>query len=411
MKVNRTQQIIIKNNPELDYLCHLTKNLYNYANYCIRRRFIKSGRFISAYTLIKIFSRINQVDYRALPTQTAQQTLILLEKNWKSFFKSIKDYKKNPDKYLGRPGLPKYKKKNGRSVAVFTNQQCRIKDGYIQFPRKIDFTVETTVDNLKQVRIIPQSTCYKVEIVYEKEVKQRETDKSRVIGIDIGLKNVATIVNNTGLRPVVVKGNVVKSINQFYNKKKARLQSIYDKQGIKSGSKMNLLTAKRNRKVNDQLHKISRLVIDYAIQNRIGRIIIGYNPKWKQRINIGKKNNQSFVQLPFLKLINQISYKGEDVSIETIQQEESHTSKCSFLDNESVKHHENYIGKRTSRGLFRTEKGYVINADVNAGLNIIRKSNPEAISSYLLGQDRGAGLVPFRRQPDKQDLLKLAKVA
>jgi len=411
VKVNRTQQIIIKNNPELDYLCHLTKNLYNYANYCIRRRFIKSGRFISAYTLIKIFSRINQVDYRALPTQTAQQTLILLEKNWKSFFKSIKDYKKNPDKYLGRPGLPKYKKKNGRSVAVFTNQQCRIKDGYIQFPRKIDFTVETTVDNLKQVRIIPQSTCYKVEIVYEKEVKQRETDKSRVIGIDIGLKNVATIVNNTGLRPVVVKGNVVKSINQFYNKKKARLQSIYDKQGIKSGSKMNLLTAKRNRKVNDQLHKISRLVIDYAIQNRIGRIIIGYNPKWKQRINIGKKNNQSFVQLPFLKLINQISYKGEDVSIETIQQEESHTSKCSFLDNESVKHHENYIGKRTSRGLFRTEKGYVINADVNAGLNIIRKSNPEAISSYLLGQDRGAGLVPFRRQPDKQDLLKLAKVA
>jgi len=420
VKVNRVERIIARDR-RIDVLCHLTKNLYNYANYIIRQEFIKTSkekeqglreyanwiRYQNLWQLVK-----DGDDYKALPSQTAQQTLRLLDKNWTAFFRAIKDWKISPSKYLSRPKLPHYKNKDGKAIAIFTNQQCHLKDGYVIFPKFLeDFKVKTTVNNLIQIRIVPQATNFVVEIVYQKEVIEEETNENTVIGIDIGLRNIVTITSNTGLRPVVAKGGVLKSCNQFYNKKKAKLQAIYDKQGIKTGKKLSLLTEKRNRKVNDQLHKISRFVIAYALLNKIGRVIVGYNPNWKQRINIGRRNNRSFCQLPFLKLIDQISYKGEEVGIETIKQEESHTSKCSFLDNEPIEHREVYLGKRRSRGLFRTAKGFVINADVNGSLNIIRKSNPELIDARKLGQDKGCGLYPVRlKQPYKQSLLKLANI-
>ena len=413
MKVNRVERIIIKD-KRLDNLCYLTKNLYNYANYIIRQEFItttkekEQGLREKAYWIRyqELYLKVkNSDDYKALPSQTAQQTLKLLDQNWTAFFRAIKDWKTTPSKYQSRPKLPHYKNKDGRAIAIFTNQQCKVKNGEIIFPKFLDgFTIKTTVDNLQQVRVVPQATNFIIEIIYQKEVIKKEVDGDKIIGVDVGMRNIATITNNTGLRPVVVKGNVLKSINQFYNKKRAKFQEVYDKQKIKSGKKLSLLTEKRNRKVDDQIHKISRFMINYATQNKVGKIIIGYNPNWKQRINIGKRNNQFFVQLPFLKLINQIDYKGVEVGIITIKQEESHTSKCSFLDNESIEHHEVYLGKRISRGLFRTAKGIVINADVNGSLNIIRKSNPEAICESRLGRDRGTGLVPVRlSQPYKQN--------
>lgn len=416
MKVNRTQRIIIITNPELDRVCRLTKNLYNYANYCIRRRFIKSGRFISAYTLIKIFVRTNQPDYRALPAQTAQQVLLLLEKNWKSFFRSIKDYKKNPDKYLGRPGLPRYKKKNGKSIAVFTNQQCRIEDGYIRFPKKIDFTVKTTVDNFKQVRIVPQMSCYVVEIVYEKEVIPEEgLDEQAVLGVDLGLNNFATVVNNIGEKPFVINGKTVKSYNQFYNKRKAHLQSIV-MQGkeITKGTVIPLterikhLLHRRNNKITDFMHKASKFVVDYAVEHKIGTIIIGDFSDSKQGCRLGKRTTQNFVSIPHYKFVRQVEYKAEEVGIKVKLQNEAYTSKCSFLDNEDIKKHESYAGRRISRGLFKTSDDRVINADCNGGYNIIKKVVPNAFAEGI----EGVGLHPFRiAYPDKQNLLKLAKVA
>lgn len=417
MKVNRVERIIIKD-KRLDTLCFLTKNLYNYANYIIRQEFIATSkekerglkeranwiRYQELYKKVK-----DTIDYKSLPSQTAQQTLKLLDKNWLSFFKSIKDWKRNPDKYLGRPKLPRYKRKNGRAIAIFTNQQCKLQDGWILFPKFLKgFKVKTTVDNFQQIRIIPQATNFIIEIVYSKEVSEKKSDKKRIIGIDLGMRNIATITSNIGLRPIVCKGGILKSINQFYNKKKAKLQQIYDKQGIETGKKMQILTEKRNRKIDDQMHKISRFVVDYALQNEIGKIVFGYNPNWKQRINIGRRNNQSFVQIPFLKLIDQVNYKAEELNIEVAKQEESYTSKCSFLDNEAIEHHETYLGRRISRGLFKTEKGFIINCDVNGSLNIIRKSNPETIFARELLRDRGIGLMPLRiTYPYKQNLLKL----
>lgn len=376
-----TERIQLRKTTQFSYLCHLSKNLYNYANYYIRQEFFYLGNWLRYYDLWYILK--DKESYRKLPSQTSQQTLKLLEKNWKSFFNSYREWKTHPEKYQGRPKPPRYKKKNGECIAIFTNQQCRIKKGYLHFPKKTLLPpIKTRIKNrLHQVRIIPKGRYYILEIIYEKEVKDLNLDKDRVIGIDLGLKNIVTIVNNAGLKPVIIKGGILKSINQFYNKQLSKYKSIKDKQGIKFETKrLQKLTQKRNNKIDDVFHKISRKIADYCIYNNFGTIIIGYNRTWKQKINLGKINNQNFVQIPFFKLINQIKYKSELVSIEFFRDDESFTSKCSFLDKEPIKKHKRYVGRRISRGLFRTKRGILINADVNAGYNIVKKAVPNAIS-------------------------------
>jgi len=202
-----------------------------------------------------------------------------------------------------------------------------------------------------------------------------------------------TIVNNAGLKPVVIKGGVVKSINQFYNKAHAKYKSIKDKQDLASETKrLQNLTRKRNNKIHDLFHKISRIVIGYCITHDIGTIAIGYNKAWKQGARLGKRNTQQFVQVPFLKLVKQICYKGRLLGVNIVLVREDYTSKCSFIDGESVEKHEKYLGQRFSRGLFRTMTGVLINADVNAGYNIIKKAVPNA--TFADGIE-GEGLNPY----------------
>jgi putative transposase len=333
--------------------------------------------------------------YQKLPSQTSQQILRLVDKNWKSFFNSIKKWRTQPRKYQGRPRPPKYKKKNGEFTLIFTNQQCRIKEGYLYFPEKVAISpIKTRVQNqLHQVRLVPKGLCYIVEIIYQKEVKNLKIDKKRVLGIYLGLANIVTMVNNAGLQPVVIKGGIAKSTNQFYNKQLARYKSAKDKRGIVFETRrVQKLTQRRNNKINDQFHKISRKIINYCADNNFGIIIIGYNRFWKQKVNMGRKNNQKFVQLPYFKLISQIQYKSKLVGIDVIFVKESYTSKCSFLDNESIQKHKYYAGKRINRGLFRSKRGIIINADVNAGYNIIKKVIPNAV---LVDGIEGVGLYPY----------------
>lgn len=266
--------------------------------------------------------------------------------------------------------------------------------------------MKTRLDNntdLREIRIIPKGTGYVCEVIYNKEVNTKKLDEDRVIGIDFGVSNIITMVNNIGLKPIIIRddGNGIKSINQFYNKKKAELQSIYDKQGIKSGSKMNKLYAKRNFKVHDYTHKISRFIINYCTFHNIGIIIFGYNEEWKQNVNLGRKNNQNFTQIPYLSIIQKTTYKSEEVGINVIEQEESYTSKCSFLDNELVKKHNSYAGERFSRGLFRSSNGTIINSDVNGGYNIVKKAIPKAISGWI----GGCVLHPLRVNLLKSELI------
>lgn len=399
----RTEQIHIKRTEQLSYYAHHSKNLWNEANYIVRQQFFEKDKRVGYNQLA--FGFKTSKSFKELPTQTSQQTLKVLDRAWTSYFRATKQYSKKPELFLSKPKIPKYKRKDGEFMLIFTNQQCKIKDGYILFPKKFNMQFKTRLEDntdLREVRIIPKSTEYVLEIVYDKKIENEyNLNKDNIIGIDYGVNNIVTIANNIGLKPIVVKGGIIKSINQFYNKKKSKLQSVYDKQGIKYGTKMTKLNTKRNHKMKDAMHKLSKFIVSYCIENDIGTIVIGHNDNWKQKVNLGRKTNQNFVSIPYYNLTRTITYKSEECGIEVNLQNESHTSKCSFLDDESVEHHKVYVGKRIKRGLFRTKLNYIINADVNAGLNIIKKSNLEAFEGIQLGRDRGAGLVPFKCDYEK----------
>lgn len=399
--VTRTEQIQFKS-KDISALAHASKNLFNAGNYLMRQRFFENNKLYNetkqkggGLWYKQLYSMLKDTeDYKALPAQTSQQVLKLLEKSWKAFYMASKAFAKSPEKFLGKPKPPKYKNKDGEHILIFTNQQCKIKDRILKFPKVVNLELKTRLEdvNLREVRIIPNANKYTCEIVYNKQVTDTKVNSNRVIGIDLGVRNIVTIANNFGAKPIVVKGNTANSMNQFYNKEKARIQSIYDLTGIKYGNKLRKLDFKRNNKVKDYFHKLSREIVDYAQNSSVKTIIIGKNENWKQEVNMGKKGNQKFVQLPLAKLIEMIQYKAHEIGIEVILQEESHTSKCSFLDLEPIEHREKYIGKRIKRGIFKSGKGILINADVNGALNIIRKATPKAFADGV----EGVGLHPKR---------------
>ncbi|MHB1709555.1 MAG: RNA-guided endonuclease InsQ/TnpB family protein [Thermoplasmataceae archaeon] len=399
MKVKRTEQIYIRQDDTVSKMCHYSKNLFNQANYILRQQFMNRERQTGYNDLVKLFQIPSEDDdhnnYQKLPAQTAQWTIRKVEQAWDSSFRAIKDFKKHPGKYLGRPKMPGYKNKDGEFLLIFTNQQCRIEDGILKFPKSINMDVRTRLNdvNLREVRIVPQGTGYAVEIVYEKEISDLTAEKPRrIMGIDIGVRNIVTIGDSISGEGIAVRGGVLKSINQFFNRKYSRLKSISDRQieNRQLTQKEKHLFMKRNRKLRDIMHKLSRSIVDYATSRNIDTIVIGHNNGWKQEADMGKKNNQNFVQIPFNTLIHQIRYKAEEVGIRVVVQEESHTSKCSFLDKESVEHHDAYVGKRTRRGVFRSADGILIHADLNAVYNIITKAIPEAFANGI----EGIGLYP-----------------
>jgi len=335
-------------------------------------------------------------NYQLLPAQTAQQVLKILDRNWKAFFRAIKAWKDDKSKFKGRLKPPGYKPKNGEFIMVFTNQQVKIKDNILLFPKKVDFELKTRLPDkadIREVRIIPKGVGYVVEIVYKKQIHPKRLNKENIVAIDLGVRNLITTVNNNGFKPFVIKGGVLKSINQYYNKERARIQSTYDHQGIKTGKAIQKLNTKRNKKIYDYFHKTSRKIIEYCVLNDIGTVVIGYNPDWKQNCHLGKKNTQNFVTIPYYKLIQQLDYKAAEQGITVIKQEESYSSKCSFLDNEPIEHHNNYQGRRITRGLFKSQKGTVINADVNGAYNILKKAFLNAVEADRI---EAVGLHPTR---------------
>jgi putative transposase len=395
MKANRVESIYIKSSDIISDFCHRSKNLYNNANFTIRQELKESGKWLRYSDVERLMKEKEEFnDYYTMPVQSSQQTLKRLDKNWKGFFASMKAWKKNPEKFKSRPRPPKYLKKNGQTIITFTNQQCKIREGILKFPKMIDMEVKTRLPDdtdLREVRVVPMGTGYTVEIVYQVDIPDPKSKENRIGAIDLGLRNIIAFGDNTGGEPVIVKGGIAKSINQFYNKERSRIMSVYDRQNIKHGSRMKRLNQKRYWKIKDYFHKVSRKIIDICLSRDIDTLVIGLNKGWKQEIRLGKINNQNFVQIPFSDLIQYLKYKGEDVGIEVIINEEAYTSKCSFLDLEPVRHHDKYVGKRY-RGLFRSSDGTKINADVNGLYNIMRKAIPEAFADGI----EGLGVVPRR---------------
>ena len=385
MIVTRTEQRIIrKSHPMwklIDLMCFNSKNLYNHANYIIRQEYIENKRYIP-YKEMNFNLKTHQ-QYKDCMSQPANCTLRLLDKTWKSFFNGLKEYEKNPKKFLGRPQLPKYLKKDGRFIWMVPNNSCYYdkENGELHFRIKKLHSFKwrcRCLGRLIQVRFIPRGCVYVMEIVYEIEVPDIVKESNRILGIDLGINNLITASNNIGEEPFIINGKPLKSINQFYNKRKSHIQSNLSRRNDKIWSKeLDIITQKRFNRVKNYMHNASSYVIKWCNENQIDTIIIGHNDKWKQRTRIGKINNQKFSYIPYDMLIGQLKYKCEDNGITFIETEESYTSGTSFLDGE-LPCKENYDKKRRiKRGLFKSGQG-LINSDVNGSLQIIRKVFPDA---------------------------------
>jgi putative transposase len=367
----------------IDAACFASKNLYNAANYLVRQRFIFQGTYLGYAEVFHLIK--SQEVYHVLPRKVGNDVLRLLDKNWKSFFRAIKAWKAHPEQFLGRPHLPRYKDKvKGRTILIYDIQalsQTALRKGVIA-PSQLGIEVPTHHQRVKQVRIVPKSTHYVIEVVYEREPEQARVDASLVAGIDLGVDNLATLTSTKyGFIPVLINGKPLKSINQGYNKRRAHLQSQLKSRF--TSRRLEQITDKRNRRIKHLLHSASKRIIDLLVQEGIGTLVIGHNPEWKQNINIGRRNNQNFVNIPHARFLQMLTYKAQLVGIHVLITEESYTSKCSFLDREELCKHEHYLGKRVHRGLFRSADGHCYHADVNGSYNIIRKVVPDAFGKGI----------------------------
>ena len=418
MKVQRVYQTQINENHlmynTITDCCVKSKNVYNYGNYIVRQIFIITsklnnnqpinqdqqeflkninikvdeynefklinfrkkqvkGKYMGKqFKSIKYFDKDNRkCDYdfldfilkdtecfKKLGSNSSQQTLRSLINSWLGFFEGIKEWKKYPDKFLGRPKIPKYKDiKTGKYPLFLCNNQFKIKNDYLYFcwkplkPFNNTFKINTTeYSKLVQLRFIPRNNIYVMELVYEKEIPDTNDleNSTKICGIDLGINNFATLTNNVGAKPIIINGRIIKSINQFYNKKKSKIQSKSKKINNKNWSnKLDQLSVKKSNKIKYYMHCASKRIIEYCKCLDINTIIIGKNNEWKQNSSLHKKVNQTFVQIPYENFIKMIQYKAEEVGIKVILTNESYTSGTSFLDNElPIK--QNYNKKRMS---------------------------------------------------------------
>ncbi|MBD2196949.1 MULTISPECIES: RNA-guided endonuclease InsQ/TnpB family protein [Calothrix] len=363
---------------ECDYLALQSKHLYNAANYVQRQYFFETSKY---YNSIDIYHQTKNLEaYRYLPTKVSKQIVRRLSEAWKGWLAALKDWSKHPEKYLGKPKMPGYKhKKRGRNIVIYpidaiskpalTKRIIKLSQTHIEFP--------TQAKNVDQVRIVPKIDHYVIEVIYTVADAMKSSGKYSA-GIDLGLNNLMAVTSNhPAIRSLLINGRPLKSINQFFNKRVAKAQSIAATRQVKK------LNSKRDRRIDNYLHTVSRRIIDWCQLNAIGQLIIGNNLRWKQDINIGKKNNQDFTKIPHAKLISLLTYKAQLAGIEVVLTEESYTSKASALDGDELpvyhsktNHQPVFSGQRIQRGLYKTHTGKFINADTNGSLNIARKVIP-----------------------------------
>ena len=372
-------------------LCHTAKNLANEAIYNVRQHYFTEGEFLKYeknYTLLK-----NSPNYKALNSNMAQQILKEVDGSFKSFFGLLKLVKQGKYAFTDCK-LPHYLPKDGYTTLIIGF--VRLKGNQLILPfsnsfKKTHKSVEITIPpilldkTIKEIRIIPKANArfFEIQYIYEAECIQRNLNTNNALALDLGINNLVTAVSNSG-QSFIIDGKRLKSINQWFNKENARLQSIKDKQHFsrKPTNRQKAVARNRNNKVNDYMNKTVRRVIDYCTINNIGTLVVGYNETFQHNSHIGKQNNQNFVNIPYGQLRNKLEYLCKLNDIVFVKQEESYTSKSSFWDRDDlpVYNADNpkeypFSGRRLHRGLYKTASGKTINADVNGALNIMRKSS------------------------------------
>ncbi len=372
-------------------LCHIAKNLTNEAIYNVRQHYFTEGKFLKYeknYTLLKSSS-----NYKALNSNMAQQILKEVDVSFKSFFGLLKLAKQG--KYAFKDcKLPHYLPKDGYTTLVIG--YVRLNGNKLILPfsnsfKKTHKAVEITIPpvlldkKVKEIRILPKANArfFEIQYIYEAEYIQRNLNTQNALTLDLGINNLITAVSSAG-KSFIIDGRRLKSINQWFNKENARLQSIKDKQhfGKRTTNRQKAIARDRNNKVNDYMNKAARVIIDYCISNDVGTLIVGYNVTFQRNSHIGKQNNQNFVNIPYGHLRDKLAYMCKLNGIAYIEQEESYTSKASFWDKDVLpvynadnpKEYE-FSGNRVHRGLYKTANGKTFNADINGALNIMRKSS------------------------------------
>ena len=384
-------------------LCHTAKNLANEAIYNVRQYYFTEGEYLKYeknYALLK-----DSPNYKMLNSNMAQQILKEVDGSFKSFFGLLKLVKKG--KYSFRDcKLPHYLPKDGFVTLVIgfvRLNENRLILPYSQMYKKTHKPVEIKIPpiladkHIKEIRIIPKSGArfFEIQYTYEAECIQRNLNKNNALALDLGVNNLVTAVSSEG-RSFIIDGRKLKSVNQWFNKENARLQGIKDRQGDKrrTTNRQKILADKRNRQVNDYMSKAAKKIINYCIAHNIGTLVVGYNETFQRNTDIGRQNNQNFVNIPYGKLRSKLECLCELNGIAFVKQEESYTSKASFWDKDVIpvynadnpqKYH--FSGKRVKRGLYRTANGKLLNADVNGALNILRKSSVVSLDTlYSSGE-------------------------
>lgn len=367
-----------ENFKECDLLAFKSKNLYNATLYEVRQHYFNTNTYKNYYDIWRLFTDTNNIDYRSLPNKVSKATMRCVDKNFKSFFKLLT--KKGKGEYDKPVNLPGYlHKTKGRFLVHYEKDALSFKDkGFIKLSQT-EIKIKTGLgrEEVKFARIVPKNGYYVIEIGYIKEVKGKN-NAGEVAGVDLGLNNLMTVAMPAG-ENFIINGKPLKSNNQYYNKTLAKYKSELPK-GVYTSKKIQRLTMKRDNKIHTYLHQASRLLVAKLKENNVKLLIIGYNKGMKQGIDIGKKNNQNFVNIPYLKLIGMIKYKCEIEGIEVVIQEESYTSLSSFIDGDDIPVYKKGIkcgykfsGKRVKRGLYKTKDGLRLNADLNGAYNILKK--------------------------------------
>ncbi|MBD5585052.1 MAG: IS200/IS605 family element transposase accessory protein TnpB [Clostridia bacterium] len=398
---------IRKSDPHFDlfkHFCHLSKNLYNHGLYLMRQEYRNTGKVLK-YTQLNKILKTDTVypDYKNMPTaQCAQQTLRVLVSNFKAYQAALRSYHKNPDKFTGKPKLPGYLRKDGYFNLYLTNQNCRFKNNIIQFPKVFDgfemvpfFIQNKNFRTFQQINIKYDQGCIIIHIVYTTNTPNAKPSNGHVVGINIGVNNLACVANNFGADAFCINGKPIKSINQYYNKRQADMKSeLMICNHAHKSNRLNRLSNKRSAKIIDYMHKASRRIIDWCVEHDVTKVIIGHNNGWKQNINFGIANSQvekqvrqNFTSIPFKTFIDMLCYKANDRGIAVEMVEESYTSGTSFIDDEKPDACYYDKSRRVKRGLFKSNNGLLINADLNAAYQIIKKEVP-------MKWDRGCVLHP-----------------
>ena len=387
----------------IKHLCHIAKNLTNQAIYNVRQYYFNEGEYLNYeknYALLK-----SSENYKMLNSNMAQQILKEVDGSFKSFFGLLKLAKKG--KYAFKDcKLPNYLPKDSYTTLVIGFVRLNGNKLILPFSntyKKTHKRVEITIPHIllhkkvKEIRIIPKANArfFEIQYIYEAECIQRNLNPNNVLALDLGINNLVTAVSSNG-NSFIIDGKRLKSINQWYNKTNAKLQSIKDKQhyGKKPTNRQKAITRDRNNKVNDYMNKVARKVIDYCISNDIGTLVVGYNETFQRDTNMGKVNNQTFVNIPYGQLRSKLEYLCELNDIVFVKQEESYTSKASFWDRDVIPIYNNdnpktytFSGKRIYRGMYQCANGKCLNADINGALNILRKSNVVSLEGlYTRGE-------------------------